>query len=148
MPVSILIVDDEKHTREGLAAALEGEYEVFQAGDAEEAFRLLTAEEFAVVLTDLRMAGKSGLKVIERALQMPYHPVCIMMTAYGNVETAVEAMKRGAYDFLTKPVSLEKLEILIRRALQERKLEKENTTLRDRLDKQFSFPNIVGNSPA
>lgn len=148
MPVSILIVDDEKHTREGLATALEGEFEVFQAGDAEEAFRLLAAEEFAVVLTDLRMAGKSGLKVIEKALQMPYHPVCIMMTAYGNVETAVEAMKRGAYDFLTKPVSLEKLEILIRRALQERKLEKENTTLRDRLDKQFSFPNIVGHSPA
>jgi DNA-binding NtrC family response regulator len=148
MPESILIVDDEKHTREGLAAALENEYEVFQAGDAEEAFRLLNAEQFAVVLTDLRMAGKSGLKVIERALQMPYHPVCIMMTAYGNVETAVEAMKRGAYDFLTKPVSLEKLEILIRRALQERKLEKENTTLRDRLDKQFSFPNIVGHSPA
>lgn len=148
MPESILIVDDEKHTREGLATALEGEFEVFQAGDAEEAFRLLAAEQFAVVLTDLRMAGKSGLKVIERALQMPYHPVCIMMTAYGNVETAVEAMKRGAYDFLTKPVSLEKLEILIRRALQERKLEKENTTLRDRLDKQFSFPNIVGHSPA
>ncbi len=148
MSESILIVDDEKHTRDGLATALEGEYEVFQAADAEEAFRLLDAEQFAVVLTDLRMAGKSGLKVIERALQMPYHPVCIMMTAYGNVETAVEAMKRGAYDFLTKPVSLEKLEILIRRALQERKLEKENTTLRDRLDKQFSFPNIVGHSQA
>ncbi len=148
MPESILIVDDEKHTREGLAAALEGDYEIFQAADAEEAFRLLDAEHFAVVLTDLRMAGKSGLKVIEKALQMPYHPVCIMMTAYGNVETAVEAMKRGAYDFLTKPVNLEKLEILIRRALQERKLETENTTLRDRLGHQFSFQNIVGHSPA
>ncbi|HVU36820.1 MAG TPA: sigma-54 dependent transcriptional regulator, partial [Opitutales bacterium] len=148
MPESILIVDDEKHTREGLAVALEGDYEIFQAADAEEAFRLLDAEHFAVVLTDLRMAGKSGLKVIEKALQMPYHPVCIMMTAYGNVETAVEAMKRGAYDFLTKPVNLEKLEILIRRALQERKLETENTTLRDRLGHQFSFQNIVGHSPA
>jgi DNA-binding NtrC family response regulator len=148
MPQSILIVDDEKHTRDGLAAALENEYEIFQAADAEEAFRLLDAEQFAVVLTDLRMAGKSGLKVIEKALQMPYHPVCMMMTAYGNVETAVEAMKRGAYDFLTKPVSLEKLEILIRRALQERKLQSENTTLHTRLDKQYGFQNIVGNSPA
>ncbi len=148
MPQSILIVDDEKHTRDGLAAALEGEYEVFQAADAEEAFRLLEAEQFAVVLTDLRMAGKSGLKVIEKALQMPYHPVCLMMTAYGNVETAVEAMKRGAYDFLTKPVSLEKLEILIRRALQERKLETENTTLHHRLDKQYGFQGIIGHSPA
>jgi len=148
MPESILIVDDEKHTRDGLAAALEGEYEVFQAADAEEAFRLLDAEHFAVVLTDLRMAGKSGLKVIEKAMQMPYHPVCLMMTAYGNVETAVEAMKRGAYDFLTKPVSLEKLEILIRRALQERKLQTENTTLHTRLDKHYGFQNIIGNSPA
>ena len=148
MPESILIVDDEKHTRDGLAAALEGEYEVFQAADADEAFRLLEAEQFAVVLTDLRMAGKSGLKVIEKAMQMPYHPVCLMMTAYGNVETAVEAMKRGAYDFLTKPVSLEKLEILIRRALAERKLKTENTTLHTRLDKHYGFQNIIGNSPA
>jgi two-component system, NtrC family, response regulator AtoC len=148
MSASILIVDDEKHTRDGLAAALESEYEIFQAADAEEAFRLLDAEQFAVVLTDLRMAGKSGLKVIEKALQMPYRPVCIMMTAYGNVESAVEAMKRGAYDFLTKPVSLEKLEIIIRRALQERRLEKENTALHVRLDKQYAFQGIVGNSPA
>jgi DNA-binding NtrC family response regulator len=71
-----------------------------------------------------------------------------MMTAYGNVETAVEAMKRGAYDFLTKPVSLEKLEILIRRALQERKLETENTTLHHRLDKQYAFQGIIGHSSA
>jgi len=148
MSASILIVDDEKNTREGLAAALEGEYEVFQAADADEAFRLLEVEQFAVVLTDLRMAGKSGLRVIEKALQMPYKPVCLMMTAYGNVETAVEAMKRGAYDFLTKPVNLEKLEILIRRALQERRLEKENTTLHERLDQQYSFQGIIGHSKA
>jgi DNA-binding NtrC family response regulator len=141
-------VDDEKNTREGLAAALEGEYEVFQAADAEEAFRLMQAETFAVVLTDLRMAGKSGLKVIEQALQMPYKPVCILMTAYGNVETAVEAMKRGAYDFLTKPVSLEKLEIIIKRALQQKDLAKENTQLHERLDRQYGLEGIVGHSKA
>ncbi|MGA2052865.1 MAG: sigma-54 dependent transcriptional regulator [Opitutales bacterium] len=148
MSASILIVDDEKNTREGLAAALEGEYEVFQAADAEEAFRLMKAETFAVVLTDLRMAGKSGLKVIEEALKLPYKPVCILMTAYGNVETAVEAMKRGAYDFLTKPVSLEKLEILIKRALQEKSLAKENTALHERLDQQYGLEGIVGHSKA
>ena len=148
MSASILIVDDEKNTREGLAAALEGEYEVFQAADAEEAFRLMQSETFAVVLTDLRMAGKSGLKVIEEALKMPYKPVCILMTAYGNVETAVEAMKRGAYDFLTKPVSLEKLEILIKRALQEKSLTKENTELHKRLDQQYGLEGIVGHSKA
>ncbi|QYY34668.1 sigma-54 dependent transcriptional regulator [Ruficoccus sp. ZRK36] len=148
MPESILIVDDEKHTREGLAAALEDDYDVYQARDADEAFRLLDEEPFDVVLTDLRMAGKSGLKVIDHALQLPQRPVCIMMTAYGNVQTAVEAMKHGAFDFLTKPLNLEKLEILIKRAIQSRKLESENKELHQRLDRKFSFEGIVGNSAA
>jgi DNA-binding NtrC family response regulator len=148
MPESILIVDDEKHTREGLAAALEDDYDVYQARDAEEAFRLLDGEPFDVVLTDLRMAGKSGLKVIDHALQLPHRPVCIMMTAYGNVQTAVEAMKHGAFDFLTKPLNLEKLEIIIKRAIQSRKLESENQQLHQRLDRKFSFEGIVGNSAA
>ncbi|MBC2593628.1 sigma-54-dependent Fis family transcriptional regulator [Ruficoccus amylovorans] len=148
MPESILIVDDEKHTREGLAVALEDDYDVYQARDADEAFRLLDEEPFDVVLTDLRMAGKSGLKVIDHALQLPQRPVCIMMTAYGNVQTAVEAMKHGAFDFLTKPLNLEKLEILIKRAIQSRKLESENKQLHQRLDRKFSFEGIVGNSAA
>ena len=91
MPATVLIVDDEKHTREGLMLALEDEYDVYLASDAEEAFRLMDSEPFDVVLTDLRMAGKSGMKVIERAMAMPRQPIIIMMTAYGNVETAVEA---------------------------------------------------------
>ncbi|WPJ97477.1 sigma-54 dependent transcriptional regulator [Coraliomargarita algicola] len=147
MPATILIVDDEKNTREGLALALEEEYEVYMASGAEEAFNLMDAEVFDVVLTDLRMAGKSGLKVIDRAIALPNRPICIMMTAYGSVETAVEAMRRGAFDFLTKPVSLEKLEILIKRALQSRHIEEENVVLHERLDKKYSFDGIVGNSP-
>ncbi|HBR94690.1 MAG TPA: transcriptional regulator [Opitutae bacterium] len=147
MPATILIVDDEKNTREGLALALEDEYEVYMASGADEAFNLMDAESFDVVLTDLRMAGKSGLKVIDRAITLPNRPICIMMTAYGNVETAVEAMRRGAFDFLTKPVSLEKLEILIKRALQSRQIEEENVVLHERLDKKYSFNGIVGNSP-
>ncbi len=148
MSASVLIVDDEKNTREGLRAALEVDYEVFLARDAEEAFRLLEAETFDVVLTDLRMAGKSGMKVIEKAMSMPYRPICIMMTAYGNVETAVEAMKVGAFDFLTKPVNLEKLEILIKRALQNRRLERENVELHERLDKKYRLQGIIGQSRA
>jgi len=147
MPATILIVDDEKNTREGLSLALEEEYEVYMASGAYEAFNLMEAETFDVVLTDLRMAGKSGLKVIDRAITLPNRPICIMMTAYGNVETAVEAMRRGAFDFLTKPVSLEKLEILIKRALQSRHIEAENVVLHQRLDKKYSFAGIVGNSP-
>ena len=147
MPATILIVDDEKNTREGLSLALEEEYEVYMASGADEAFNLMEAETFDIVLTDLRMAGKSGLKVIDRAITLPNRPICIMMTAYGNVETAVEAMRRGAFDFLTKPVSLEKLEILIKRALQSRQIEAENVVLHERLDKKYSFDGIVGDSP-
>ncbi len=147
MPATILIVDDEKNTREGLGLALEEDYDVYMASGAEEAFNLMEAETFDVVLTDLRMTGKSGLTVIDRAIKLSNRPICIMMTAYGSVETAVEAMRRGAFDFLTKPVSLEKLEILIKRALQSRQIEEENVVLHERLDKKYSFDGIVGNSP-
>lgn len=146
MPATVLIVDDEKHTREGLMLALEDEYDVYLASDADEAFTLMESETFDVILTDLRMAGKSGMKVIEQAIALPRSPIVIMMTAYGNVETAVEAMKRGAYDFLTKPVNIEQLELLIRRALQSRTTEKEVVELHQRLDRKFSFEGIVGNS--
>ncbi|MGE9294758.1 MAG: sigma-54-dependent transcriptional regulator [Puniceicoccales bacterium] len=144
--LSLLIVDDEKHTRDGLMAAFEDDYEVTVARDADEALRLLDADEFNIVLTDLRMAGKSGLSVIDHAAKMPYQPIVIMMTAYGNVETAVEAMKRGAYDFVTKPLNLEKLEILMKRALKSRSMEAENRQLHQRLDQKFSFQGIIGNS--
>jgi two-component system, NtrC family, response regulator AtoC len=148
MPAAILIVDDEKHTREGLQFALEDTYDVYLASDADQAFNLMNSEPFDVVLTDLRMSGKSGLKVIDHALTLAKKPVCIMMTAYGNVETAVEAMRRGAFDFLTKPVNLERLEILIKRALNSRKIENENIELHQRLDTKFSFKGLVGNSSA
>jgi len=148
MPATVLIVDDEKNTRDGLSLALEDDYDVYKASSAEEAFNLMEAETFDVVLTDLRMAGKSGLTVIDKAIKLPNHPVCIMMTAYGNVETAVEAMRRGAFDFLMKPVSLQKLDILIKRALKSRTIEKENVVLHERLDKKYSFDGIVGNSPS
>lgn len=142
----ILIVDDEKNTREGLAATLEEQYEISTASNADEAFRLMEAENFDVIITDLRMAGQSGLSVIDKALSLPQKPVCIMMTAYGNVETAVEAMRRGAYDFLTKPLNLEKLELVIKRALQNRNTERENRAMRVRLDNKFSFQGLIGNS--
>ena len=146
MPHTLLIVDDEKHTREGLERVFEDDYDVYLAADAEEAFRLLESEAFDVVLTDLRMAGKSGMSVIDKALKLPHRPVCIMMTAYGNVETAVDAMKRGAYDFLTKPINIEKLEIIIKRALRSDQLAQENKQLHKRLDEKYQVSGIVGQS--
>ena len=147
MVPSVLIVDDEKHTREGLQQALADSYDVSVAASADEAFNLMEVQEFEVILTDLRMPGKSGLKVIDKALALPNKPAVLMMTAYGNIETAVEAMKRGAVDFLTKPVNIERLEVLIQRALKTRTLEVEVKQLHERLDEKFSFAGIVGNSP-
>ena len=143
---SVLIVDDEKHTRDGLRQALEEDYDVSLAASAEEAFNQLESQEFDVVLTDLRMPGKSGLKVIDRALSLPNKPAVIMMTAYGSIDTAVEAMKRGAVDFLTKPVNIERLEVLIQRALKARTLEVEVKQLNERLDEKFNVEGLIGNS--
>lgn len=147
MVPSVLIVDDEKHTREGLQQALADSYDVSLAASADEAFNLMDAQPFDVIVTDLRMPGKSGLKVIDKALAQPNRPAVLMMTAYGNIETAVEAMKRGAVDFLTKPVNIERLEVLIQRALKAKTLEVEVKQLHERLDEKFSFEGIIGNSP-
>jgi len=143
---SVLIVDDEKHTREGLQQALEESYDVSVAANATEAFNLMEAQPFDAIVTDLRMPGKSGLKVIDKALSLAPRPAVLMMTAYGNIETAVEAMKRGAVDFLTKPVNIERLEVLIQRALRTRTLEVEVKQLHERLDEKFNFGHIVGSS--
>ncbi len=128
----ILIVDDEKHTRDGLRRLLENDYDVYVAGDIAGAMNVLEREHVDLLLTDLRLGSEDGMQLIDRALKMPQPPICIMMTAYGSVDTAVEAMKRGAYDFVTKPLNLDKVEILIARALRGRKLEQENRDLRHR----------------
>lgn len=117
---SILIVDDEKHTRDGLVAALSDKYDVACAANADEAARLMEAQPFDAVVTDLRMSGKSGLALIEEAVRRPEKPACIMMTAYGNIDVAVEAMKHGASDFLTKPINIDRLELVLMRALGRR----------------------------
>jgi DNA-binding NtrC family response regulator len=147
MAPSVLIVDDEKHSREGLQQALAETYDVSLAASADEAFNLMDAQPFDVILTDLRMPGKSGLKVIDRALALQSKPAVLMMTAYGNIDTAVEAMRRGAVDFLTKPVNIERLDVLIRRALKAKSLEVEVKQLHERLDEKFSVGEIVGESP-
>ena len=147
MVPSVLIVDDEKHTREGLQQALADNYDVTVAAEFRRGRNLMESQSFDVVITDLRMPGKSGLKVIDQALAQPNKPAVLMMTAYGTIETAVEAMKRGAIDFLTKPVNIERLEVLIQRALKTKTLEVEVKQLHERLDDQYSFEGILGNSP-
>src|SRR6476620_4078473 len=147
MQPTILIVDDEKHTRDGLRRLLEDEYDTYVAEDIRGAMDVLEREPIDVVITDLRLGGEDGMTLIERALKLPHPPICIMMTAYGSVDTAVEAMKRGAYDFVTKPLNLDKVEMLIARALASRKMEQENRTLRQQIDERYGLENIVGESP-
>jgi two-component system response regulator AtoC len=144
---TILIVDDEKHTRDGLRRLLEDDYDVYVAGDIAGAINVLEREPIDLLLTDLRLGTEDGMTLIDRALKMPHPPICIMMTAYGSVDTAVEAMKRGAYDFVTKPLNLDKVEMLIARALQGRKLEQENRSLRQQVDERYGVENIWGESP-
>lgn len=143
----LLIVDDEKHTREGLKRALGDHFEIYLAADVQGALTVLDTEDVDLVLTDLRLPGSDdGMKLLEKCQAMQKSPICVMMTAYGAVDTAVQAMRRGAYDYVTKPLNLDKLEILLLRALKNRKVEQENVQLRQELDKKFGLEQLIGNS--
>ena len=149
MTPTLLIVDDEKTTREGLRAALEDRYDVYLAEDAKAAMTLLEQEHFDVLLTDFRLPNEDGMKLIARAKSLPKPPVCILMTAYGSEELAVEAMKHGADDYIAKGrLQIDELEMRIARALRQQNLESENVSLRQQLDSKFGMENIVGQSPA
>ena len=145
----LLIADDEKPTRDGLRAALEDRFDVYVAEDAATALQLLEQEHFAVLLTDLRMPGHDGLQLITRAKSLPLPPICILMTAYGSEEIAVEAMKHGADDYISKGrLQIDELEMRIARALRRENLENENRELRERLDTKFGLEHVIGQSPA
>ena len=145
----LLIVDDEKPTREGLRAALEDRYDVYIAEDAKAAMDLLEREHFAVLLTDFRLPNEDGMKLIARAKSLSKPPICILMTAYGSEEVAVEAMRRGADDYIAKGrLQIDELEMRIARSLRRQDLEQENTSLHIQLDSKFGMENIIGESPA
>lgn len=144
---TLLIVDDEKTTRDGLRAALEDRFDVYVAEDIESATELLERESFAVLLTDLRLPKEDGMKLIARAKSMPQPPICILMTAYGSEDIAVEAMKHGADDYISKGrLQIDELEIRVARALRQQHLETENVSLKQQLHQQFGLESIVGQS--
>jgi DNA-binding NtrC family response regulator len=148
MKPTLLIVDDEKTTREGLRAALEERYDVYIAEDAKAAMSLLEGESFDVMLTDFRLPNEDGMNLIVRAKSLPKPPVCILMTAYGSEELAVDAMKRGADDYIAKGrLQIDELEMRIARAMKQQTLEVENVSLRKQLDAKFGLENIIGQSP-
>ena len=148
MKPKLLVVDDEKNTRDALRRALEDFFEVFVSMNMETTRNLLKSDSMDVVLTDLRLGSESGLDVLRLCQKQSPPPPCIVMTAYGSVESAVEAMRQGAYDYLTKPLDLERAQLLLRRAVQTVKVERENVQLRAQLDRSFGLDRILGKSEA
>ncbi len=144
---TLLIVDDEKSTREGLRGALEEEFDVYTAAGTGEALAILKSEPIQLLLTDLRLGGESGMDLLEKSLALPDPPVAIMMTAYGSVDTAVEAMRRGAWHFVTKPLNLDEVEMLLKRALRGRTLETENKQLVQQVKQSHKLDRLIGKSP-
>ena len=145
---TLLIVEDERATREGLRSALEDEFEVYTAASTHEALAILNSVPIRLLLTDLRLGGDSGMDLLEAALAMPEPPLAIMMTAYGSVDTAVEAMRRGAWHFVTKPLNLDEVEMQLKRALRSRTLEVENQQLVQQVKKTHKLERLIGKSPA
>jgi two-component system, NtrC family, response regulator AtoC len=147
MQATLLIVDDERSTRDGLRSALEDEFDVYTAASASEAQAILKSEPIQLLLTDLRLGGDSGMDLLDTALALPEPPVAIMMTAYGSVDTAVEAMRRGAWHFVTKPLNIDEVEMLLKRALRGRVLETENKQLVQQVKKNHKLDRLIGKSP-
>ncbi len=140
----ILIVDDEEGIRESLASILRDErYTVEVAGSGEEALSLITKREFQVVLLDVWLPGIDGMEALTRIQDLPRPPAVIMISGHGSIETAVRATKLGAFDFIEKPLSLEKVNVLVRNALQQRRLQEENQTLRNELVHRYQ---VIGDS--
>ena len=145
---SILIVDDERGTREAMAKYLRLEYDVTLAEDGEAGINLINSGSYELILSDIRMEpGPSGLDVLNAALKHQPPIPCILFTAYGSIETAVEAVKRGAFDFVTKPVNFDRLEVIIQRALESGRLRQENRELKQRLNEKLNSKGMIGSSP-
>ncbi|PWU20790.1 MAG: Fis family transcriptional regulator [Bdellovibrio sp.] len=149
MKSRVLVVDDEESIREFLEIMLKKEgYEVANAEDGLKAKELLAKRAFDMIISDLQMPNMNGLELLKHVKENYPDLVFMMITAFGTTETAVEAMKIGAYDYLTKPFKIDEVRINVANALRSRNLEVENRTLKKELTKEYSFQNIVGNSEA
>jgi DNA-binding NtrC family response regulator len=145
---TLLIVDDERNTRDALSRFLKRRYNVLAAEDGPTALEVLSNHAVDVVLSDIRMPGMDGLELLAKIRERHPSVAVIMLTAYGEVETAVEAMKGGAADYLSKPVHFDDLVIRIDRALHSSAMEAENSRLHRQLDAKYGMENIIGTSPA
>jgi two-component system NtrC family response regulator len=148
-PARILVVDDEDNLRRVTQLRLQqAGYDVATAPDAAAALALLDAQPHDLVITDLRMPGLTGLELLDRIKHASPEIIVILVTAYGTIESAVEAMKRGAYDYIIKPVHADALKLVVSRALEHHRLRQEVRSLRTALDRKYGFENILGQSKA
>jgi len=146
LPV-ILIVDDEKVQRESLAGFLNKKgFSTHLADSAENAMKIISSEMIDIVFTDFKMSGKSGFELLQEIKQLNPEITVILMTAFGRIEDAVQSMKSGAFDYLTKPIDLDEVELIISRAAEIKHLTRENLQLRERLRDKHRFGNIITNS--
>jgi DNA-binding NtrC family response regulator len=145
----VLVVDDEEDLRKAIVdiLTLDG-FEVDQAGSAEEAAEKLSQTAYDVLITDHNLPGKTGVELLEESLVRYPEIIGVVITGYGTIETAVNAIKKGAYNYLTKPFKLVELPIMVRKGLKERQLRFENQYLRKQLDEKYGFSNIIGTGRA
>jgi two-component system response regulator PilR (NtrC family) len=144
----ILVVDDERSMREflGIMLAKEG-YSVTQCPDGETALKQVEEDIFDMVIMDIRMPKMDGIAVLEQIKEMAPETIVIMITAFASTDTAVRAMKKGAYDYITKPFKIDEIKLIIHNALEKKALEKENILLKRLVETKFSFDQIIGQSP-
>ena len=148
MAERLLVIDDEQSMREWLTIALSQDgFEVESAGSGEEALKVLERTPVDLALVDLRMPGLDGLETLRRIKQLDEGVSVVIMTAYATAETAVQALKEGAYDYIIKPFKVDELRHLVQKALEERRLRGENLRLRDEVERRYHFGNLIGKSP-
>ncbi len=145
---AILLIDDEEGSRQALILLLKSSFNVTGAASGHEARQMLASEKFDIVITDLRLPDCSGIDLLKQIKS--YNPATevVLITGHASAETAVSAMKEGAFDYITKPLNLDELRIILAKALEKRRLLTENIYLKKQLREKYGFENIIGNSPS
>ena len=143
----ILIVDDEQSLREMLAVLLRREgYQIYQAANGEEALHEIAEHNLDLIISDIKMPRLSGIDLLRRLREQEDDTTIIMITAFSSTEEAVEAMKLGAYDYITKPFKNDEIRLVVKNALERRQLQRENRQLKQQLNERFSFKSLIGQS--
>lgn len=147
MKTSILIVDDDKPTREGISRALSNNYITYCASNGNEAINILDKnEDIEVILTDMMMPEMDGMELLKKIRSTNNDVTVILITGHSSIESAVDAMRKGAYDYITKPLDLNKLEITIKNALEAKRLKSENILLKQKFKEKFDSTTLIGSS--